>query len=206
MANTAVITLAHWIPASEQVLEDAPMLAGMIDGRLRYGLDLEEEDELLNGDGTAGTLNGLVNQATAFTGGKTNQTALDTLLKAFLQISLSYYEASGVVLHPTDWTNILILKDTQGRYLFGDPHGQTSPQVWSKPVVATAAQTQGQFIAGAFNMAAEIFDREDAMVRISDQHADFFIRNMVAVLAEKRLALALYRSAAIVKGSLSYAG
>jgi HK97 family phage major capsid protein len=43
-----------------------------------------------------------------------------------------------VVLHPTDWTNILLLKDTQGRYLFSDPHGQTSPQVWGKPVVATS--------------------------------------------------------------------
>ena len=206
LASTAVVTLAHFIPASRQVLADAPMLQGYVDGRLRYGLILKEEDELLNGAGTAGDLSGLVANATAFSGGATNQTALDTLLKAFLQISLQNMEASGVVLHPTDWTNILLLKDTTGRYLFSDPHSASSPSVWGKDVVATASQTQGQFLAGAFTLAAEIFDREDATVRVAEQHADFFVRNMVAILAEERLALAVYRSAAIVKGAISNAG
>jgi HK97 family phage major capsid protein len=206
LANTPVITLAHFVPASRQVLSDAPMLQGYIDGRLSYGLKLEEEDELLNGDGTAGQLTGLVSSATAFTGGATNQTALDTLLKAFLQISLQNMEASGVILHPTDWTNVMMLKDTTGRYLFADPQSMAAPRVWAKDVIATASQTQGQFLAGAFTLAAEIFDREDATVRVAEQHSDFFVRNMVAVLAEERLALAIYRAAAIVKGAISYAG
>jgi HK97 family phage major capsid protein len=206
LANTAVVTLAHFIPASRQVLSDAPMLAGYVDGRLRYGLMLEEEDELLNGAGTAGELSGLVANATAFAGGATNQTALDTLLKAFLQISLQNMEASGVVLHPTDYTNIMLLKDTTGRYLFSDPHSAETPRIWGKDVISTASQTSGQFLAGAFTLAAEIFDREDATVRVAEQHADFFVRNMVAILAEERLALAIYRSAAIVKGAISYAG
>jgi len=206
LANTPVITLAHFVPASRQVLSDAPMLQGYIDGRLSYGLKLEEEDELLNGDGTAGQLTGLVSSATAFTGGATNQTALDPLLKAFLQISLQNMEASGVILHPTDWTNVMMLKDTTGRYLFADPQSMAAPRVWAKDVIATASQTQGQFLAGAFTLAAEIFDREDATVRVAEQHSDFFVRNMVAVLAEERLALAIYRAAAIVKGAISYAG
>jgi HK97 family phage major capsid protein len=206
LANQAVTTLAHWIPASRQVLKDAKMLQGYIEGRLTYGLKLEEEDELLNGTNLSGELNGLRTQQTAFNGGVTNQTALDTLLKAFLQISLSEYEATGVVLHPTDWTNILLLKDTQGRYLFSDPHGQTSPQVWGKPVVATQSMTQGQFLAGALALAAEIFDSEDATVRVAEQHQDFFIKNMVAILAEERLALVVYRPTAIVGGAISYAG
>jgi HK97 family phage major capsid protein len=204
--TTAVITLAHWIPASRQVLADAPYLQDYIDMRLRYGLKLEEEDELLNGDGTAGTLNGLVNQATAFSGGATNQTAIDTLLKAMTQARLSFYEPNGVVMHPQDWTNILLQKDTTGRYLFGDPHTMDVPRIWGKPVVETPSQTQGQFILGAFDRAAQIVDREDASVRISDQHADFFTRNLVAILCEERLALLVTRPAAIVKGALSNAG
>jgi HK97 family phage major capsid protein len=204
--NTPVCLIAHWIPASRQVLSDAPQLQGYIDGRLRYGLALKEEDELLTGDGGAGILSGLQFNATAFNGGVTNQTALDTLLKAFLQISLQNMEATGVVLHPTDWTNIQLLKDTTGRYLFSDPHGVEAPRVWGKDVVATASQTSGQFLAGAFSQAAELFDREDATVRIAEQHSDFFVKNMVAILAEERLALVTYRSAAIVKGAISYAG
>lgn len=206
LSNTPVITLAHFIPASRQILSDASMLQGYVDGRLRYGLMLTEEANLLNGDGLQGTLYGLVSKATAFSGGATNQTALDTLLKAFLQISLQNLEASGVVLHPSDWTDIMMLKDTTGRYLFSDPHGVEMPRVWGKDVVSTASQTQGQFLAGAFSLAAEIFDREDATVRVAEQHSDFFTRNLVAILAEERLALAVYRTAAIVKGAISHAG
>lgn len=206
LASTPVCGITHFIPASRQILSDAPMLQGYIDGRLRYGLMLKEEDELLNGDGGAGTLQGLVNQATAFTGGSTNQTYLDTLLKAFLQISLQNMEATGVIMHPTDWTNIMLEKDTTGRYLFSDPHSTESPRVWGKDVVPTASQTLGQFLAGAFILAAEIFDREDANVMIAEQHSDFFVRNLVAIRAEERLALAVYRALAIVKGSISNAG
>jgi HK97 family phage major capsid protein len=74
LANQAVTTLAHWIPASRQVLKDAKMLQSYIEGRLTYGLKLEEEDEMLNGANTSGELNGLRTQQTAFSGGVTNQT------------------------------------------------------------------------------------------------------------------------------------
>ena len=59
---SAVITIAHWIPASRQVLDDAPMLQSYINVRMTYGLKLEEEDELLNGDGsqTSGQINQLI--------------------------------------------------------------------------------------------------------------------------------------------------
>lgn len=204
--SVPVVTIAHFIPASRQILSDAPMLQGYVDGRLRYGVALKEETDLLTADGGAGTVNGLINQATAFTGGATNQSALDTLLKSFLQISLQNMEASGVVLHPYDWTNILLLKDTMGRYLFSDPHSAELPRVWGKDVVPTASMTQGHFLTGAFTLAAEIYDREDATVRVAEQHADFFTRNMVAILAEERLALVVYRTAALVYGNVSYAG
>jgi len=206
LSQVAVTTLAHWVPASRQILADAPGLQGYIDGRLRYGLALEEEDELLNSSGANGELNGINNQATAFTGGVTNQTALDTLLKAFVQISLSEFDATAVILHPNDWRDILLLKDTQGRYLFSDPHGMTRPMVWAKDVVATQSQTAGTFTAGNFLLGCEIVDREDATVRVSDQHADFFTRNMVAILAEERLAFCMLRAAAVVKGNISFAG
>jgi HK97 family phage major capsid protein len=204
--TTAVITLAHWIPASRQVLSDAPYLQDYIDMRLRYGLKLEEEDEILNGNGTAGQLNGLVNQATAFTGGGTNQTRIDTLLRAMTQVRLSFYEPNGVVLHPSDWQEVLLAKDTTGRYLFADPHNMEEPRIWGKPVVETPSQSIGQFLVGAFDRAAQIVDREDASVRVSDQHADFFTRNLIAILCEERLAVLVTRPAALVKGAMTTAG
>lgn len=204
--TVAVTTIAHWIPASRQVLSDAPLLQGHLGGRLVYGLKLEEESEMLTGTGGANTINGINNQAAAFAFGDTNQTALDTLLEALLQVTLSNYEASAFVLHPVDWWNVMKLKDTQNRYLFVDPANMATPRIWGKPVVASQSQTQGQFTAGAFNMGAQIWDREDATVRISEHHANFFVQNMVAILAEERVAMTVYRTTAFVYGAISHAG
>lgn len=204
--QVGVKTIAHWIPVSRQILSDAPMLQSYIDQRLTYGLKLEEEDEVLNGDGTGGHINGLRAQDTAFNGGVTNQTVLDTLLKAMNQVSLAEYEATGVIMHPTDWTSLMLSKDTQGRYLFSDPHSTEAPRVWGKAVVATQAMTQGQFQVGAYSMASALWDREDATVRISESHDDFFVRNMLVLLAEERVALTVYRPTAMVGGAVSYAG
>jgi HK97 family phage major capsid protein len=206
LANAPVVTIAHWVPASRQILTDAVMLQGHLGTRLLYGLKLKEEQEMLVGTGGAGGLNGINNQAAAFSYGVTNQTILDTLLKALLQVSLSNYEASAFILHPIDWFAAMALKDTQNRYLFSDPQSMVAPRVWAKPVVASQTQTLGRFTAGAFNLGAQIWDKEDATVRISENVNDHFIRNMVAVLAEERLALTVYRTAAFVYGLVSHSG
>ena len=134
------------------------------------------------------------------------KTALDTLLKALLQVSLSNYEASGFVLNPADWFGAMLLKDTTGRYLFSDPQSMVAPRVWAKPVVASQTMPAGKFLAGAFNLGAQIWDREDATIRISENVDDHFIRNMVAILAEERLAFTVYRTTAFVYGNTSHAG
>lgn len=203
LTSVGVITLAHFIAASRQILADAKQLAGYIDARLEYGLKLEEEDELLNSTGTNGELNGLRNQADAFDGSTSNDTALDTLLRAFLQVSLSEYESTGVVLHPRNWINIMLIKDTQGRYIFSDPHSAETPRVWGKNVVPTQSMPVGNFLTGAFDLGAAIYDREGVSIRISDQHSDFFTRNLIAILCEERLALVVYRPSAFVKGAIS---
>jgi HK97 family phage major capsid protein len=206
LSNAAVVTVGHWIPASRQVLSDAQMLQGHISTRLTYGLKLKEETMMLTGDGTAGSLNGLNNQAAAYSYGVTNDTLLDTLLKALLQVSLSNFEASGFVLHPIQWYGAMQLKDTTGRYLFSDPQSMVAPRLWAKPVVPSQTMTQGKFLAGAFNLGAQIWDREDATVRISENVASHFIQNMVAILAEERLALTVYRSAAFCYGNTTHTG
>lgn len=207
LSNAPVVTIGHWIPASRQVLQDAALLQGHVSARLLYGLKLEEEEEILTGNGSAGTLNGLTNQATAYNRGVTNDTMLMTLLKAMLQVSLSEYEASGFVLNPIDWVeNVLLSRDTTNRFIFADPHNMESPRVWGLPVVPTNTMTQGKFLCGAFDLAAQLWDSEDATIRISENVSDHFIRNMVAILCEERLALTVYRASALIYGNTSHAG
>lgn len=206
LSNAPVETIAHGVPASKQILADAPGLQSYIDTRLMYGLKLVEETQILTGDGTAGNLSGLNANATAYNRSVSNDSMLDCLLKAMLQAALSEYSATGMVLNPIDWTQIQLLKDTQGRYLFSNPQAVTDPMLWGLPVVATNSQTSGQFLVGAFALASALWDREDATVQIYDQHDDYPIKNMVLILCEERMAITVYRSAALIKGSLPALG
>lgn len=203
-ATSKVVTIAHWMRVNVQTLADVAGLRSMIDNRLRYGLSFREEQELLNGSGTGGHLSGLVTEATAFSAAftPTASTMIDTMRLAMLQVALAEYAANGHVLNPIDWAYIETLKDTQGRYLIGNPQGSIAPTLWGLPVVATQAMTPDKFLTGAFNMAAQIFDRQNATVEMSTEDQDNFVKNKVTIRAEERLALAVYRPEALVYGDL----
>lgn len=202
LETESVATIAHWIHASKQIMDDAPMLESYIDGRLRYGLMYVEEQQLLNGDGTGVNLNGLVTQATAYSAPITisGGTMIDTLRLAMLQAELAEYPATGQVLNPKDWARIELTKDSEGRYIIANPANSTMPRLWGLPVVSTQAMAEDDFLVGAFRLGAQIFDREDANVMISDEDRDNFVKNMLTIRAEERLALAVYRPEAFVYG------
>lgn len=199
--TTSTKVIAHWVRMTKQVLSDVPQLRSLIDGRLRFGLDIKEESQLLNGDGTGENLNGLIPQATAFAPAFAAPAAqmMDGLRLAMLQAALAEYPASGHVLHPADWARIEMLKDGDGNYIIGNPQGTVSPTMWGLPVVATQAMQQDKFLTGAFRMAAQIFDQWAVRIETGFQNDDF-VRNKVTVLAEKRLALAVYRPEALIYG------
>lgn len=208
IATSSVTTIAHWVLATRQILDDAPMLQSYIDGRLRYGLALVEENQLLNGGGTGTDLNGIYTQATAFTAPITIPapvTRIDVLRLAVLKSALAELPTTGAVLHPADWASIELLKETTGAYLIGNPQGALAPTLWSLPIVATQAISQGNFLTGAFRLGAQIFDRWDARVEVSTEDDQNFRKNLVTVLAEERLALAVYRPEAFVKGDFAAA-
>jgi HK97 family phage major capsid protein len=73
------------------------------------------------------------------------------------------------------------------------------PRVWRMPVVDTPAIEEGTALLGAFGLGAQLYDREEANIRIAEQHSDFFIRNDIVVLAEERLALAVKRPESFVE-------
>lgn len=208
LMSTSLAVIAHWVQASKQILSDVPMLQSYIDGRLRYGLAYKEELQLLMGSGAAGNLNGIYTQAGAYSApfAPSSATIIDTLRLALLQASLAEYPADGIVLHPTDWTRVELTKDAENRYIVGNPNSVMGPRLWNQPVVATQAMTIDKFLVGAFKLAAQIFDRWDATVQISTEDRDNFIKNMVTILCEERLGLAVYRPEAFIKGDLGFVG
>lgn len=203
LKDSPVRTLAHWLRASKQILADVPMLESYIDTRLTYGLKYVEEAEILNGDGTGEHLLGLIPQATAYNTAltKAGDTPIDTIRRAILQVRIAEYAASGIVLNPIDWANIELQKDSQGRYIWVNVTVGGIAQLWRLPVLDTNAIPVGHFLVGAFNMAAQVFDREDANVQVSTEDQDNFVKNMVTIRAEERLGMIVFRPEAIIYGA-----
>lgn len=198
----AVKTVAHWIPATKRALSDAGQLRTLIDNFLLYGLAEELEDQVINGDGTGENFQGIY-----YTLGVQQQAfdtdALVTLRKAKTLITVNgRSNANGVALHPNDAETIELLKDGNNNFYFGGPIADGIPAIWRMPVVETEAVAEGQAIVGDWRRAV-IWDREQAGIIASDSHSDFFIRNMVAILAELRAAFGVLRPAAFCVADLT---
>jgi HK97 family phage major capsid protein len=203
-------TLATWIPATRQVLDDFAELMGFIQNSLPYYVNLAEERQMLSGDGTGENLHGIISQATSFNAGLLPAAAkgwqrLDVVAAAIMQVNAALeIPPTFVVLHPNDWWNIALTKDGFGRYILGDPQSLTTPRLFGLDVVPTVSMSAGSFLVGSGSpVAIEIVDRMGMQVEVSTENQDFFLRNMVAIRAEKRTALLTRRPASFIYGSFT---
>lgn len=185
-----------WIPATTESLDDISWLMSTIQNRLVFMVQRREEAELLNGDGTSPNLSGITDRSGVQTQAKGADPVPDAILKAANLVRVnSFYEPSAVVIHPLDMQDIRLLKTADGIYIFGSPSDTyANMRLWGMEVRETTAQTQNTAIVGAFNTAAQIFRRSGITVRVSTEHSTYFVDNKVAILAEERLALAVYRA------------
>lgn len=204
LKSAPVRTIAHMFKASRQILDDAPALQSMINSQGIYGLQLAEEAEVLNGDGTGQHLLGLIPQATAYSAAfaVTGETAIDRIALALGQAEMALVPATGVLLHPLDWLKIRIIKDGMGRYLLGDPQTVIARNIWNVPVATSMSVTFGSFLVGAFRDAVTLFERMAVEVLVSTENADDFEKNLVSIRIEERVALAVYRPQGFITGQL----
>jgi HK97 family phage major capsid protein len=204
-----VKTLATWIPASKQILDDFAELAGYLETALPYYVDLAEEIQLLSGDGTGENLHGAIVQATAFNTGLLTASAgwqrIDVIARAVQQINqTNEIEPTWVLLNPKDWWSLRLTKDSYGRYILGDPQITGSANVWGLDVIWTPSMPVGTFMVGTDSpVASEIRDRMSMQIEISTEHMDYFVRNLVAIRAEKRLAFVMKRGGSFITGTLN---
>lgn len=210
IAYANVRCISHWIPASNVILADLPMLQSYIETRLLDGLADAEDSELLFGDNTDQHLNGLCTQATAFAGtySAASDTRIDRLLAALMELAANNYIADGIVVNPVDWLQVLKLKTedggtNKGAYLMGGPGSDALARLWQIPVVQTTAMGVGSFLIGQFRGSVQGYDRLESAIAVSTEHASYFIQNLVAIRAEERITIAVYRPAAFRFGAFT---
>jgi HK97 family phage major capsid protein len=193
--------IAHWLPVTEELVDDVPAMRSFIDAQLRLGVELVEDDQLLNGTTTAPDIVGIRNRtglAAPIAVGAAPDTAVDAILRQMSAIyTATNLAPDGVVLHPDDWLQLQSMKLTDGSYIGTGPFiAPQAPTLWGMRVVVTPIMTLGTALVGAFGTAAMLFRRGGLKVEISASHADFWIKNLLAVRAELREALIVSRPAA----------
>jgi HK97 family phage major capsid protein len=206
IANAARI--AHYELAHRDALTDEPQLRGIIDSELLYGLQIVEDAQILYGTGTGDDLEGIltVGGVQGFVLGTdgpapSTDNIADALRRSMTLVTLAEFEATGVVMHPSDLENLELLRsDGDERfYLFAATiQAGGEPRVWRVPVVQSQAIVAGTALVGAFGLGAQLYDLEQANIRISDQHDKLFVENGIAILAEERLLVATKRPEAFV--------
>jgi HK97 family phage major capsid protein len=198
-------TIAAWTSASTQVMGDVSYLMQYIDGRLTYELAFCEERELLNGDGTPGKILGLLAQATAYDTTRTlaGDQLLDIVSHAATQLAEADVYATAVVVNPGDAEQLRLVKTSVGEYVWADSDATTADggTLWGLTPIVTNSMVKGSFLVGDFGpSAAQIIERQAAILAISFEHADFFTRNLAALRVEERIDLAVYQPFAFCKG------
>lgn len=208
-ANSTVRTLATFVKASRQVLDDFAELAGLLRSDLPYYVNRQEETQLLSGDNAGDNLNGLITQATPFDTAlltaSLGWTRIDQIGAAIQQVGeADEIDPTFVILHKRDWWKIRRTKDSFGRYILGDPQSKGNPSLWDLTTIPTNSIAAGTFLVGSGDpAAAEIRDRMEMEVLISTEDSDNFQRNLITVRAEKRMCLAVKRPASYITGTFS---
>ncbi len=195
--NTAVYDIANWIPVTKQAVADVPQMQGIVDTELKDNVEETLADKIVNGSGSSdipGILNTSGTQTQAW-----DTNILTTTRKAKTLVStVGRRVANAYVLNPTDWETIDLLQDSEARYYYGGPAQVGIPRLWGLPVVEEEAVTAGGGMTGDFQKCT-LWDRQQSSLSISDSHADFFTRGLLAMLANLRAAFALTQPNAIVE-------
>lgn len=218
LVTVSIPTIAVHTKASRQILSDAPMLQSTIDGELTYKLQLESDDQLLNGDGTGQNLTGILTDssindvgelATGTDPADVPAAMIDHIRAAITECQKSeYYNINGLVMNPVDWQTLETAKATDGHYLlvaFAATAGEAQT-VWRVPVIVTNAMPESTFLLGDWTLGAQRYVREGVSIRTSEHHDVNFTQNAITILCEERYGLGISRPLAFTKGAFTVAG
>ena len=205
LLTEAIQTIAHWIPASRQILADHMQIEAYVNDRLRYGVLYKEDVQLLYGTGTSPQIQGIMTelgvQEILWSDGLLSplDTKIDAIRRGMTRAHVAEYVPTGVVVNPNDWEDIQLAKGSDLTYIWLNVAAGTGQQFFMLPVVVTNAINSGEALVGSFAIGSTIWDREQVTVRVSESHSTFFVENMVALLGEERICQTIHRPDSFVK-------
>ena len=212
-SDSNVRKIGTYFRISEEMLADTPQLTSYISARAPEKLLNVEDNQILSGNGTAPNLSGIITDAADFdvsSGGAFYQSVeaaneFDVLVASLNQLALSNYQASYILLHPTDFHKILLLKDSQNNYLKDQVYSGLQPNFMGVPVIINNAISAGSFLCGNFNVGTQLWIRDNVNVEFFREDGTNVRDGFVTVRVSERIALTNYLPNAFVNGSFSTA-
>jgi HK97 family phage major capsid protein len=205
--------IGTFMRVTEEMLNDTPQLSSYLSARVPEKILSIEDNEILNGDGSAPNLDGLFTDGAAFVTGASgafyqsveSANEYDVLVAALNQLALANYQADTILLNPTDLHKIALLKSTANEYLRQQIYTGLTPQIMGVNITANTAVTAGKFMVANLAQATQLWVRENLSVEFSRDDSDNFTKNLVTVRVQERVALTNYLPNAIVQGTFSTA-
>lgn len=192
--------IAHWLAASDEILNDDSQMQAQIEDHLLNGVEFAEEVGLLYGSGTGANLQGLMThprvQTYTWSDGPTTpvpDTKIDAIRRAMTKAQVREYMPTGLVINPQDWEDVELAKGDDGHYIWISVPGNNGTRFFALPVVVTNAINAGEALVGAFSNGAQLWDREEAEISIAEQHDDYWAKNLVGIRAEERVIFPIFR-------------
>jgi len=200
---TPVITLAHHVQASRQILADNALLLDFLRAELFDGIERKLESQIIDGDGLNGEIDGLGNSSnyTALSGAQTSDTSVDLIRRAIGQLQAAGYAPDAIVLNAADWASIELSKSLQEEYVAGNPRAALAPTLWGVRVFPSQYIDSGDFIVGAFAQTMRLWVRQEATLLVSESHEDTFVRNVLTMIGEARICLTVTRGAGVIRST-----
>lgn len=182
--------IATWIPVTDEQLRRG--LEPLIRSRLQVMLALTEENQILTGDGTGQNVKGFAAWVTQ-TQAKGADPIPDAIHKAMTKVrTVGFDEPSAIVMHPSDWEQIRLMRTADDIYLWGNPSEVGMSTIWGLPVVATTAQAENTALLGNFAVQSAVVRDGSVMVKVGWIN-DYFIKNKQVVLIEEFVGVEVYR-------------
>lgn len=197
--------IAVFIPLTDEQLADQPNLRDIVDNRLGLMLKQRLNSQIVVGDGTGANLTGVLNTPGILNyakGAGAAENIPDAVYKAMVKVNtIGLGDASGVWINPNDWTNVRLLKNSQGSYLYGDPSQMGPDTIFGLPVAQHVGITAGKAIVADWAAYTQLIYRAGVEFEVSNSHADFFTKGQLALRAQFRVCFAVYRPQAVCTAS-----
>ncbi len=194
--SSTVRKIGAHLPVTDEQLQDVPMVQGYIDQRLRFGVRQRLDSQILNGDGIAPNLTGILNTAGIQTQAKGADPVPDAIYKAMTLIRVTGRAVPGaVVMHPNDWQDVRLLRTADGIYIWGSPSETGQERIWGLPVVQADSIVENTALVGDFANFSQLVERRGIEVKLGLINAQF-TTGLQTLRADMRVAMLVYRASA----------